>query len=294
MLSAQTFEIPRDRQAAVAGIGVVERDGVVDVADHRAAVATGEAACHVAHPHPSLHGRARADSAAPRRRLTVGSSTRRSVASSASCADLLGVDHAVSLDVSGFAAAAKNRLRAGDDVDHDPGRSPRRHRIGSGIRRRHIRHASWRPFGHRLHRIGASLIDGARIVAAHRWASSVSRLSKATAASAATMPSTLAVPSPTRDHVDVAPVFAAAPAPGSRRDPSAHRGIDGVDDSLARPAVPRRDPPARLRSNRAITESLTNSVRVMITCTVRQSVSPAASTAATWAAASPKRRHAKP
>ncbi len=37
-----------------------------------------------------------------------------------------------------------------------------------------------------------------------------------------------------------------------------------------------------------MTESLTNSVRVMITCTVRQSVSPAASTAATWGSRSTK------
>ena len=34
VLAAQAFEIPRDRQAAVARVGMVERDGVVNVAHH--------------------------------------------------------------------------------------------------------------------------------------------------------------------------------------------------------------------------------------------------------------------
>ncbi len=52
MLAAYAFEIPWDRQAAVARIGVIERNGVVHIADHGGTVTTGESARQVPHPHP--------------------------------------------------------------------------------------------------------------------------------------------------------------------------------------------------------------------------------------------------
>ena len=85
-----------------------------------------------------------------------------------------------------------------------------------------------------------------------------------------------------RRHTDMALIIGAHPTLlGRIRIDHTHRGVDGVDDAPPRPALPLPIRSANDSSSWPIRLSLTSSVRAMITCTVRQSVRPAANSAAT-------------
>src|SRR3954454_12735115 len=77
---------------------------------------------------------------------------------------MLGVDHPVALDVARFVTGTKNRLRTRDDIDHDLDGWGGVIRFVRAVRGA-AETAEPPTLGHRFHGIGASLINGAGIVA---------------------------------------------------------------------------------------------------------------------------------
>jgi hypothetical protein len=101
IFSAVARQIPWHRQAAGGGIGMVERDGVVDITDPRGPIASREPARDVAAPDPAFQ-RGRGLIA-----QRLGRTDRRALdepqrGGLGELAHLGGVDHAVALEVAGL------------------------------------------------------------------------------------------------------------------------------------------------------------------------------------------------
>jgi hypothetical protein len=136
MLSAIARQVPRHGQATGGWIGVVERDGVVDVGNAGGSIAAREATRQVAEADPALQRRRRlvalrfrrTDSRAldrqPRRRLRE-------------LAHLLGINHDVALQIPGLLAVPVDSVLTCDHVDHRA--HPARGHLGVGAAGRAVR-----------------------------------------------------------------------------------------------------------------------------------------------------------
>lgn len=115
MLSTKTFQVLRDGPPASRRVLVVERNGVVEVADDGRSAAPGEATREIAAPDGPFQGRGwlvaqRLDRTRHRIGDEYGCRGRQS-------AHLRGVDDAVALQVAGLTATGVDGLVAGYDVD---------------------------------------------------------------------------------------------------------------------------------------------------------------------------------
>src|ERR1700687_5499813 len=117
VFSAIAGKIPWHGKTAGSGIRVVEGDGVVNVADGGGPVASREPAGNVAAADPAFQR--------CRGLVTQGFCwpERRALDEPQRCglgepAHMLGVDHAIALEVAGLIALARYRVLTRDHVDH--------------------------------------------------------------------------------------------------------------------------------------------------------------------------------
>ncbi len=143
MKAAKAFEIRDHRQPTRSRVLMIERDGVVQVAEDGPAAATREAAGQIPTPHRALERRRRLIAQRLGRMVSRIGDTAQRGRRGRQPANLLGVDHPVALQVARLLALAVHGVLTGDHVDDDldptaiADRAGRRGWWGSRVARSH-------------------------------------------------------------------------------------------------------------------------------------------------------------
>lgn len=224
---------------------MVERNGVVDIADHRRAGASGKAAGQITAAHEPFQ---------PRRRLIaqgldrtghrVGHQHRRG---GRQPAHLLGIDDPIALQIAGPGADGVDGLFAGHHADDHP--RPGRLTFASvlagpgGAVGLPTRTAQPAALGQRRQCVGAALIHRPWIGRAHLLGELGQPAIKGRRGGGGHRTADLGHPVVRGADGDVTVLLGGHPTlPGGVGIGDPHRGIDGVDDPLPRPTVPIPDP----------------------------------------------------
>jgi hypothetical protein len=281
VLSAKALDAARHGQAAGAGPGMVEGLGVVDVGGPRRTIAPREATRQIAAADPALERRA--GLVAQRFGIIdLGFGQQPKRGRFGELAHLFGVDHAVTLEVTGLLTAALHGLLSGDDVDAEAWGRGRFVGHSHGAVGAIAVTGQGASLAEREQRIGTPLGGGPRVVRTHRggqlgepfvddgcgrggqtaaqlrhaiWQRGDADFARSVGGDASLLGG---LGSMTRTAASTALMM-------RRRDQQCHETIRSAID----------------RSSCSISSPLTSSVRVMMSCTVRQSIRPSASSLAT-------------
>lgn len=242
MLAAQAFEVVRDGQPASRRILMVERNGVVEVADNGRPAASGEAAGEIAAPNRSLQRRGRlVAQGLDRTRHRIGDEDG---CGSSQLAHLVGVDDAVALHIARLCAVGMKGPVARHYVDDHlrPGRTIGVVTRPVGALRLPAGARQPATLGQGGQRVGPALIQCPRVCRAHLLGELREPPIKGSGGGGSDRPVDIGHPIVFGADSDMAVGLGGKAAlAGGVGVGGSHGGVDGVDDSLLRPAVPVAD-----------------------------------------------------